>query len=621
MSRLPHGRYPLVVFFAGLLASIICSSLFADESPEPAGQVIVARGLVHALAPDGGQRSLRRRSPVYTGEVIRTAPASEVQLRLTDGALLALRADTEFRIDDYRFQNQGGSGDRSVSTLIKGGLRTITGVIGKQVPEAYQVTTPVATIGVRGTHYEAVLESPGSLVLAAWQGAIQVRNAFGSIELGTGAAHNFGRAEAQQRPRGLLQAPGALQTGAAVGLSETPEAPEAPATQTDGAPPADAEETPAGTEPAAGTADPAGPTGASASAGSGNGPIGNQVDAPCSTCTPPQQALVEEPLPEEPLPEEPLPEEPLPEEPLPEEPLPEEPLPEEPLPEEPLPEEPLPEEPLPEEPLPEEPLPTDLRFSTIEWEALQTTPYLGIAVEAETTSFFGVDGGPVLNHGSNSPIFTDKGYGPHEPEYETAPVLDVVRRGGASVDAFGAYSLDAAHTLYWGTWNGTVNPVELQLDPADPAAIEPMYSPYHWATLLPTDQTVMAARTGTFSYNNVVVAHGGGSGGGPLTPASLIFNADINFDSGAVNNGSMYIYNGPEMWDIHFGGQVRGNVLDLSIDTGMSTVMTSPDPARAVEGDMGMAFTGNSGQAIGGGFVFQEIGNPARHVEGILLVE
>jgi hypothetical protein len=148
-----------------------------------------------------------------------------------------------------------------------------------------------------------------------------------------------------------------------------------------------------------------------------------------------------------------------------------------------------------------------------------------------------------------------------------------------------------------------------------------MYSPYHWATLLPTDPAVMAARTGTVSYNNVVVAHGGGSGGGPLTPANIAFNADINFDSGAVSNASINIYNGPEAWDVNFNGQLRGNVLDLMIDNSTSTVTVSPNPASPVEGDIGMVFTGNSGQALGGGFMFQEAGNPARHVEGILLVK
>ncbi|MFN2310080.1 MAG: FecR domain-containing protein [Gammaproteobacteria bacterium] len=553
-----QAQHTFARVFGGLLVWMACASPVLAAAPESVGQVIVARGAVHAQAPGGESRPLQRRSPVYAGDVVRTAAASEVQLRFTDGALLALRADTEFRIDEYRFADPGGAGDRSVSTLIKGGLRTITGAIGKQDPQAYQVNTPVATIGVRGTHYEAVLESPKSLVLAAWQGAIQVRNDQGVIALGVGAAHNFGRAQAQQRPRGLLRPPAALQVEIPVGQAESTDPQTAQAGET------------APTE-AGSSSEVADLGGASETASAETtvaalgGPLGLLGDGVCSTCTPPQQIVVNAPA--------------------------------------------------------DLLAATDLRFTATEWTALQATPYLGIAVEAEDTVFFGFDGGRVLYHGSDSPVFTDNGYGPHEPEYATAPILDVVRRGKASVDAFGSHVVDAAHTVYWGTWNGTVNPIEIQTDANDPGVIEPMYSPYHWLTLLPTDQAVMAARTGSVNYNNVVFAHGGGSGGGPLTPANLSFNADVNFDTGAVSNAYLGISNGPETWNVNFNGQVRGNVLDIKVDTLTSTVLVTPNPSQAVEGDIGMVFTGSSGQVIGGGFMFQEHGNPARHVEGTLLVQ
>jgi hypothetical protein len=558
-----------------------CFGAAVAAGPEPAGQVIVARGAVHAQASSGAQRSLQRRSPFYAGETIITAAASEVQLRFTDGAVLALRADTEFRIDDYRFQDQGGAGDRSVSTLIKGGLRTITGVIGKQDPQAYRVNTPVATIGVRGTHYAAVLESPKSLVLAAWQGAIQVRNEHGAIELGMGAAHNFARAEAQQPPQGLLQPPAALQVDAPVGRAEPADRQAAQAgdaeqsgtDQTETAPadaPADADAAASatatgGTTEIASSSETTATESAASAAGSA-GPIDTQRDTVCSTCTPPQQIVIDE-----------------------------------------------------TGDLPASP---DLRFTAAEWNALQTTPYLGIGVEAGGDAFLGFDGGRTLYHGTDSPVITDNEYGPHEPEYTTAPIVDVIRRGNAAVDAFSSQVVDSGHTVYWGTWNGKVEPFEIQTDASDPSVKESIYAPYHWMTMLPTDPAVIAARTGSVSYNTVVVAHGGGSGGGPLTPANVFFNADINFDTGAVTAGSLNIYNGPEAWNVYFSGMVRGSVLDVKVDPLASHVMASPMPApQPVNGDIGMAFTGSSGQALGGGYMFQSTTNPATHVEGVLLVK
>lgn len=564
---------------AGVFACLILNARVSADDLEAAGQVIVASGTVQALAASGEVRELRRRSPVFAGDTIRTAPASEVQLRFADGALLALRADSEFRVDEYRFSNQGGAGDRSVSTLLKGGLRTITGVIGKQDPQAYEVKTPVATIGVRGTHYEAVLESSKSLVLAAWQGGIRVRNDRGVIDLGMGTAYNFARADGEQPPQGLLEPPSALQSETPVGQAQPAEQKQTDADgESAGQSDDGAAETSETTDAAAAddviaasdadtTSDAPATTDATTAApldSPFSAPISTVMDTGCATCAPPQQIVIDQPA--------------------------------------------------------DLPAPPDLRFSASEWKALQTTPYLGIWVEANNTQDLGFDGGRALYHGSDSPVLTENGYGPHEPQYATAPILDVVRRGGASVDAFGSYTVDAAHTVYWGTWNGTINPYEIQIDPSNAANKELSYAPLHWATLLPTDPAAIAARTGTVSYNSVVVVHGGGSGGGPLSAANVNFNANVNFDTGAVTGGMLNIYNGPEIWQTNFTGQVRGNVLDIPKSALTGTVSVTPNPVSPIEADLGMVFTGSNGQALGGGFSFQETGNPGRHVEGILLV-
>lgn len=570
----------LMVMVAGWLMLNAPMAAAADA----AGQVIVARGTVQALAANGEARELRRRSPFYAGDTIRTASASEVQLRFADGAVLALRPESEFRVDEYRFDNQGGAGDRSVSTLLKGGLRTITGVIGKQDPQAYQVKTPVATIGVRGTHYEAVLESPKSLVLAAWQGGIRVRNEHGAIDLGMGAAYNFGRAGSDQPPQGILEPPPTLQSETPVGKAQPTEQAESVA-EGKSAGQSDGESTDAAVATATDSADASGDSGSAGNVAATesftattseviaptmtdsalSAPISTTLDTGCSTCTPPQQVVVDQPA-----------------------------------------------------DLPASP---DLRFTAAEWNALQTTPYLGIGVEAGGDAFLGFDGGRTLYHGTDSPVITDNEYGPHEPEYKTAPIVDVIRRGNAAVDAFRSQVVDSGHTVYWGTWNGNVEPFEIQTDAGDPAVKELINAPFHWMTMLPTDPAVIAARTGSVSYNTVVVAHGGGSGGGPLSPANVLFNADINFDTGAVSNAFLNIYNGPEAWNVNFNGQVRGSVLDLKVDPTRSAVMVSPGPTQAVDGDIGMAFTGSSGQALGGGYMFQSISNPATHVEGVLLVK
>ncbi len=100
------------------------------------------------------------------GDTIVTGDAARAQLLMSDGARIALRSGTRFRIDELRLpsnvQRPGTAAavqdsGRSVATLLKGGFRTRSGVIGRDGdPAAYEVRTPVGTLGIRGTDYTAV---------------------------------------------------------------------------------------------------------------------------------------------------------------------------------------------------------------------------------------------------------------------------------------------------------------------------------------------------------------------------------------------------------------------------------------------------------------------------------
>ena len=102
---------------------------------------------------------------VEQGDVIATGEKARAQLLMNDGARIALRSGSRFRIDEFslpaavtapvRASTVNDSG-RTVSSLLKGGFRTTSGAIGKSDPAAYAVRTPVGTLGIRGTRYVAV---------------------------------------------------------------------------------------------------------------------------------------------------------------------------------------------------------------------------------------------------------------------------------------------------------------------------------------------------------------------------------------------------------------------------------------------------------------------------------
>ncbi len=148
-----------------------------------AGQVIVASGEVAAVTPSGESRPLARKSEFYSGEILKTGADSRAQVKFIDNALLSLKPNSELRVDDYRFDPANKDNNASVMTLVKGGLRTITGIISKQKPDAYRINTPVASIGVRGTDLELTLDKSG-LKVCFWGGAGFVLNETGPRNLG-----------------------------------------------------------------------------------------------------------------------------------------------------------------------------------------------------------------------------------------------------------------------------------------------------------------------------------------------------------------------------------------------------------------------------------------------------
>jgi hypothetical protein len=117
-----------------------------------AGTVTHLSGTLSVTRPDGTARILSRRSEVNGGDLVATQRDSYAQINFTDGSTMTLRPNTQMRIEDYRFSEDRPQEDSSFFRLLKGGLRTITGLIGKRGnQDAYRIGTSTATIGIRGS--------------------------------------------------------------------------------------------------------------------------------------------------------------------------------------------------------------------------------------------------------------------------------------------------------------------------------------------------------------------------------------------------------------------------------------------------------------------------------------
>ncbi len=118
-----------------------------------AGKIKRVEGQAMAATPRGQIRLLKKGDRLRSGETISTGPNSLAQLNFTDGGVITLRPNSRFQIKKYRYKKEPKK-DRSIFGLLKGGLRAISGLIGKRNHRSYSMTTAVATIGIRGTDYE-----------------------------------------------------------------------------------------------------------------------------------------------------------------------------------------------------------------------------------------------------------------------------------------------------------------------------------------------------------------------------------------------------------------------------------------------------------------------------------
>lgn len=227
-------RWPLQASLLLLCLILACSALRAAE---PAGRVVLARGDVTALGADGSVRPLARRDEVAEGDTLITGSGAALQIRFEDGGVLSLRGQSRVEVAVYRSGRPAAGVDRVLLRALQGAIRTITGAIARQDPSAFEVETPVASIGIRGTHFEVAQETEDAWIMGVWDGGIRVYNEHGSIALGRDAEFLYARAREGQAPQGLVAAPAGLGEGVAGGDGAATAGPQLALSETEAAAP------------------------------------------------------------------------------------------------------------------------------------------------------------------------------------------------------------------------------------------------------------------------------------------------------------------------------------------------------------------------------------------------
>lgn len=122
-------------------------------------RLVQARGSITATQPGQPARVLSVGAALYQGDDLRTADDGVAVIGFRDRSKVAVNPGTVMRIDSYVYDRPQQANSFGLS-LLKGGMRMVTGLIGRNDPRAFTVKTLTATIGIRGTGMDISCEGP-----------------------------------------------------------------------------------------------------------------------------------------------------------------------------------------------------------------------------------------------------------------------------------------------------------------------------------------------------------------------------------------------------------------------------------------------------------------------------
>lgn len=147
----PH-RAALALVLLWLLAA---TSAFSQSQPV-VGQVTHLSGVLSVRHADGARMVLSVKSAILQGDTLITERETYARVKFIDNGEIVLRPGTEVAVSKYLYDEKEPKNDSVAIGLVKGGLRAVTGLVGKRNHEAVNFDTPTATIGIRGTHFGAL---------------------------------------------------------------------------------------------------------------------------------------------------------------------------------------------------------------------------------------------------------------------------------------------------------------------------------------------------------------------------------------------------------------------------------------------------------------------------------
>jgi len=146
---------------ASVLTVLLAMQSTVSNADPRIGTAASTRPSVEAVA-GGNTQTLSAGSEIYANQTVRTGNRGMADLVFLDKTNLSVGPTSEVRLDKFVYDPTGSSGS-VVLQATRGAFRFVT---GSQAKQAYEVSTPHGTLGVRGTIVELLVNKPGEECVA-----------------------------------------------------------------------------------------------------------------------------------------------------------------------------------------------------------------------------------------------------------------------------------------------------------------------------------------------------------------------------------------------------------------------------------------------------------------------
>jgi len=169
----------LVAAASGAMMVAARSARAADDG---IGSVTRLQGTGAALV-NGAEAALALGSAVFLNQEVSTGVDARLELEFLDGTKLTLGEKAKMVLDTFVYDPDQGRG--ALKMAVKGAFRFVSGQVSRQPNKEVAVTTPVATVGIRGTEFWGGPIDNQALGVFLIDGAVIVTNALGQQVLDT----------------------------------------------------------------------------------------------------------------------------------------------------------------------------------------------------------------------------------------------------------------------------------------------------------------------------------------------------------------------------------------------------------------------------------------------------